>query len=78
LVGNAGKFCKAEFYKIAHGKDAYPHVISKADKKRCHRLNRPAIVQSDRTHSWDDDGIHRVALNSDGLDSWHGHSEKIL
>ena len=48
LVGHAGKFRKAAFYKITHSADAYPHVISKSDQKRCHKLGRPAIVHGDR------------------------------
>jgi hypothetical protein len=71
LVGHTGKFRKAEFQKITHGANAYPHVISKSDKKRCHRLDWPAIIHADRTHSWNDDATHGVSLNSVELDSYN-------
>jgi hypothetical protein len=71
LVGHCGKFRKAEFQEITHGADAYPHVISKSDKKRCHGLDRPAIVHVDRIHGWNDDATHGVSLNSVELDSYN-------
>jgi hypothetical protein len=70
LAGHAGKFRKAAFHKVTHGADAFAHVISKCDKKRCPKLDQPAMVHGDRIHSWDDDSAHCVSLNSAGLDSY--------
>jgi hypothetical protein len=47
-VGHAGKFRESAFDEITHSADAYPHVLSKNGKKRCHKLDRPAIVCGDR------------------------------
>jgi hypothetical protein len=69
-VGHAGKFCNAAFCKITHSADAHPHVISKSDNNRCHKLDRPAIVHGDQIHSWGDDSTHCASLNSVGLDSY--------
>jgi hypothetical protein len=70
LAGHAGKFRKAAFYKITHGADAFAQVTSKCDKKRCHKLDQPAMVYGNRIHSWEDDSTHCVSLNSAGLDSY--------
>jgi len=45
-------------------------VISESGNKRCHELDRPAIVRGDRIHSRNDDSTHCVSLNSMGLDSY--------
>jgi hypothetical protein len=69
LVGHVSKFRKAAFYKISQSADGYPHVISKSDKKRRHKLDQPSIVHGDQIHSWYDAGTHCVRLNSIELNS---------
>jgi hypothetical protein len=44
LVGQPGKFRKATFDNITHSVNGYPHLTSKSDKIRRHKLDRPVIV----------------------------------